>query len=48
MSEKAPPAGLLDEVSKGKGLKKAQTVDKSKPIVKAEGDKDAEKVVTKK
>lgn len=22
MSEKAPPAGLLDEVSKGKGLKK--------------------------
>merc|ERR1711916_47094 len=47
MSEKAaPPAALLDEVAKGpSGLKKTTTVDKSAPIVKAEGDDKAEKVV---
>ncbi len=36
--------GTALEAQKG-SLKKAQTVDKSKPIVKGENDKDAEKVL---
>ena len=49
MSDKAaPPAGLLDEVASGaSGLKKTTTVDKSAPIVKADGDDKAEVVVKK-
>lgn len=42
----APPADAL--ASQAGKLKKAQTVDKSKPVTKAEGDANAEKVVGKK
>lgn len=45
MSEKAAPSDAALSAQAGK-LKKAQTNDKSKPVTKAEGDKNAEKVVT--